>query len=184
VQYQASINQADFTTQADAATAEISSWVAQETQNKIQDILSPGILDRLTQLVLVNAIYFKGLWAKPFEVTDTSAQPFHLSSTNQVDVPLMHQPVDLVNYMETAEFQAIELPYGSNQASMLIDLPRLIDGLEQLEQQLFSGPHFRRACANARAERRDLPAFHLNDSLAIMGIAGCLLARCGGLLGD
>ena len=43
-QYQANVNQADFTTPADddAATQAINDWVAQETQNKIQNIVPPG----------------------------------------------------------------------------------------------------------------------------------------------
>ncbi len=40
------------------------------------------------------------------------------------------------NYVETSNFQAIELPYASNQASMVILLPSQVDGRRQLEQQL------------------------------------------------
>ena len=92
-QYQANINQADFVTEAGAMTEEINDWVAQETQNKIQNILSPGMVNPDTVLVLANAIYFLGVWTTSFEATNTSTQPFYLSSTSQVDAPLMHQPV-------------------------------------------------------------------------------------------
>ena len=70
------------------------------------------MLDPLTRLVLANAIYFKGLWAQPFSPTNTSSQLFHISSINQVDVALMHQPSVSVNYLDTGQFQAVELPYG------------------------------------------------------------------------
>ncbi len=90
-QYQASVNQADFITSADAARQTINNWVAQETQNKIQNILPPGSLDHNTRLVLANAIYFLGAWTEAFAQTNTSTQPFYLSSTNQVEAPLMHQ---------------------------------------------------------------------------------------------
>jgi serpin B len=144
-QYKANVNQADFITQAGAVTEQINSWVAQETQNKIQNILPPGSLNAATRLVLVNAIYFLGVWTEAFAETNTWTQPFYLSSTNQVEAPLMHQlPPNLgtggsgitFNYMETNDFQAIELPYGSNQVSMLILLPSQVDGCGQLEQQL------------------------------------------------
>ena len=129
-QYQASINRADFVTEADAMTEVINNWVAQETQDKIQNILSPGMVNPDTVLVLANAIYFLGVWTTSFEATNTSTQPFYLSSTSQVDAPLMHQPVGLVkfNYMATSDFQAIELPYGSNQVSMVILLPWQVEG--------------------------------------------------------
>jgi serpin B len=138
-QYQASVNQADFTTQADAVTQTINNWVAEETQNKIQNILPPGSINGNTRLVLANAIYFLGVWTVSFEETNTSTQPFYLSSTNQVDAPLMHQPAatNVYNYVDTGDLQAVELPYGSNQLmSMVILLPSQIDGLGQLEQQL------------------------------------------------
>jgi serpin B len=176
-QYQASINQADFSTQAAAASDEINNWVAQKTQNKIQNILSPGTLDHLTRLVLANAIYFKGLWTIPFAPTNTSTQPFHVSNTNQVSVALMHQPVDVVNYLDAGQFQAVELPYGSNQVSMLILLPREVDGLPQLEQQL--SPDFLSAVLAGMLQRDVeifLPrftlesSFSLNDALAEMGM--------------
>jgi serine protease inhibitor len=155
-QYEANVGQADFAADANAITQTINNWVAQETQNKIQNILPPGSLNAETRFVLANAIYFLGAWTTPFVVTNTSTQPFYVSSTNLAQVPLMHQPplegydadfnwVDVTfNYMQSYsgapvssnDFQAIELPYGSNQLSMLILLPSQIDGLGQLEQQL------------------------------------------------
>jgi serpin B len=158
-QYQANVKQANFITGANAATAAINLWVARETQDKIQDILPPGSLNQDTRLVLANAIYFKGAWAKPFKKTETLTQPFYLSDTAQVEAPLM-QKLDAVNYMETSDFQAVELPYGAKSASMLITvgegvaradaavpnggnpasmvilLPRQVDGYGELEAQL------------------------------------------------
>ena len=176
-QYQASVSQADFMTQAAVATAEINNWVAQKTENKIQIILAPGMLDSLTRLVLANAIYFKGLWAQPFAPTNTSRQLFHISGSNQVDVALMHQPSVSANYLDAGQFQAVELPYGSNQVSMLILLPHQVDGLPELEQQL--SPELLSAVL-AGMQQRDveifLPrftlesSFGLKDPLAEMGM--------------
>ena len=135
-QYQANINQADFVHEADAVTDDINNWVAQETQNKIQNILSPGMVNSYTRLVLANAIYFLGVWTTSFDTNNTSTQPFYLSSATQVDAPLMHQPTNWLRYAATSDFQAIELPYGSNQVSMVILLPWQVDGLGRLEQQL------------------------------------------------
>jgi serpin B len=137
-QYQANINQANFITNAPAVTQSINNWVAQETQNKIQNILPAGSINGSTRLVLANAIYFLGTWTYSFEKTNTTTQPFFLSSTNEEEVPLMHQPVSstMYKYMATTNFQAIALPYGSNQDAMLILLPTQVDGYQQLEQQL------------------------------------------------
>src|SRR6266576_5777570 len=77
-EYQANVNQADFVIEAEAARGEINRWVAQETKDRIQNILPLGSLTDMTRLVLANAIYFKGLWAKPYDKAETSSQPFQL----------------------------------------------------------------------------------------------------------
>jgi len=157
-QYKANVNQADFVTEASEVTDEINNWVAQETQNKIQNIVPVGLINADTRFVLANAIYFLGVWTTSFEETNTTTQPFHLSGTTFVEAPLMHQPFLVedgngnpitFNYMDnwwwnesggytipTNGYQALELPYGNNQLSMVILLPSQVDGLGQLEGQL------------------------------------------------
>jgi serpin B len=199
-QYQANIGQADFITEASEVTDEINNWVAQKTRNKIQNIVPPDAINAATRLVLANAIYFLGAWTTAFAETNTSTQPFYLSSTALVEVPLMHQPLlrvvgpdgNLVtvtfNYMQSYpvgpapgssnDFQAIELPYGSNQLSMLILLPSQIDGLGRLEQQL--SPAF---LSNVLGQMRPQPveiflprftvasSFNLGKTLGAMGMS-------------
>ena len=199
-QYQASIGQADFFSDASEVADEINNWVAQETQNKIQNIVPPDAINAATRLVLANAIYFLGAWTIPFAETNTTTQPFYPSSTTLAQVPLMHQPLlmtvgpggDLVgvtfNYMQSYpgwsapvssnDFQALELPYGSNQLSMVILLPSQIGGLRQLEQQL--SPAF---LSNVLGQMRPqaveifLPrftvasSFNLGKTLAAMGMS-------------
>jgi len=128
-QYKANVNQADFVTEASEVTDEINNWVAQETWNKIQNIVPPGAINSSTRLVLANAIYFLGLWTIPFQETNTSTQPFYLSSTTLVQVPLMYQPLlqvvgadsNLVtvtyNYMQTYPVQSGPLSSNDFQAS-------------------------------------------------------------------
>ena len=136
--YQASVQQADFTTGAEAARGEINRWVEQRTRERIQDILPAGSIDASTRLVLANAIYFKGAWVKAYEPDETSTQPFHLSRTHQTDVPLMHH-FDEVRYTESAEFQAVELPYKGEELAMVILLPRELEGCGTLESRLNPG---------------------------------------------
>lgn len=44
----------------------INSWVASVTNGKVKDIISPSAITQDTALLLVSALYFKGLWLKPF----------------------------------------------------------------------------------------------------------------------
>ena len=43
----------------------------------------------MTQMVLVNAIYFKGLWETPFEKEFTRDMDFWLSNDQSIKVPMM-----------------------------------------------------------------------------------------------
>jgi serpin B len=177
--YQANVNQADFKTSdasADAVRREINRWVAQKTQDKIQDILSPGDVNKDVKLVLANAIYFKGAWASPFEKAATTTQPFHPSTNSQTDVRLMFQLADC-NYTANADFQAVELPYSGDELSMVILLPRQIDALGQMENQL--NPAFlARLLAQMKKQNVEIflprfkleSRFELNDTLAETGM--------------
>jgi serine protease inhibitor len=71
-----------------------------------------GVLNELTRLVLVNAVYFKGLWLDPFSVANTVPEVFHLSSTESKEVPMMHRK-DKFGYITSHELDAdiLEMPY-------------------------------------------------------------------------
>ena len=61
--YQAKPNGVDFVKATEQARQTINAWVEKQTQDKIKELLKPGILKPTTRLVLTNAIYFKGDWA-------------------------------------------------------------------------------------------------------------------------
>jgi serpin B len=133
--YGAELSYADFKTAHEAARKEINDWVGCRTNMKIKDLIKPGLLNSLTRLVLVNAIYFKGSWRNQFEESATKDACFWVAPELKVDVPMMGQEHEF-NYMETSDTQVLELPYLGNDLSMVILLPKKIDGLAQLETSL------------------------------------------------
>jgi serpin B len=136
--YGAEMGLVDFN-QAEQARKTINSWIEDETEQKIQDLLPPGILNADSRLVLTNAIYFKARWEDEFNKRATKDAPFHLSGRQQVMVPTM-QRQDRLRYGESDDVQVLELPYvGYQGVSMLILLPKKIDGLTDLEKALTSG---------------------------------------------
>jgi serpin B len=126
--YDGRLNKVDFVTAAESARKTINAWVEEKTNNKIKDLIAQGVLNRLTRLVLTNAIYFKGSWAKQFEKDRTKEAPFTQVSGDKVDVPMMNEAAEF-GYMETEDFQGLELPYVDNELSMIIFLPKTSDVL-------------------------------------------------------
>jgi len=121
--YGAGIHLADFTTQADKTRKEINRWVSDQTQDRIQDIISPGALDDMTRMVLVNAIYFKGDWLTQFDANDTYNAPFHLLDGSDVKVEMMSNDSISLLFVDGDGYQAVELPYDGRTAAMDIILP-------------------------------------------------------------
>ena len=133
--YGAGFHRVDFKTSPEAVRAAINQWVEKQTNDKIQNLIGPGVLTPATRLVLTNAIYFKGDWLAPFEKADTQSEEFHTSSAQFVMVQLMHH-TGSYSYYDGGTFQALELPYTGNELSMVVLLPKQIDGLPALEKDL------------------------------------------------
>jgi serpin B len=93
------------------------------------------MLSSATRLVLTNAIYFKGKWARQFEKELTRDGPFTLLDGQKIDVPMMRQTEEF-RYMEAEDFQALEMPYVKDELSMIILLPKKVDGVVDFEKKL------------------------------------------------
>jgi len=115
-------NVIDFGDTAEAAGT-INGWVEERTYDKIKDLFSPADLEGAL-LVLTNAIYFKGDWAAQFDEADTTtADLFHVTPTETVEVDMMSQEGDF-NYADVGEAQVLKLPYKGGDLSMVVILPK------------------------------------------------------------
>lgn len=133
--YGGGFNEVDFVTAAESVRQTINAWVEKETKDKIKELIKPGILNKFTRLVLTNAIYFKGNWARQFKEENTRDAPFTLISGEKIDIPMMNQTAEF-NYIEAEDFQVLELPYVNDELSMIILLPKEFDGLVSIEKTL------------------------------------------------
>jgi serpin B len=127
--YSANATGLDFAGMPDASRMIINQWVADRTNQKIQDLLPAGSIDSLTRLVITNAVYFKGTWMKQFDRNKTKAGDFRVSPGETVQVQMMEMADrgSMFGYNETGSLQALELPYeaGNGRAlSMLVILPK------------------------------------------------------------
>ena len=135
--YGAGLREVDFINpvEREKARKTINGWVEKETKKKIKELIQPGILNKLTTLVLTNAIYFKGDWAIEFDKKETRDAPFRISADKEVTVPLMYQKGDFT-YAQEDKLQILELPYKGDDLSMVVLLPTEVDELTELEKSL------------------------------------------------
>ena len=133
--YQAGARSVDFASATEQTRQTINAWVEDQTRDKIQELLKPGILDTLTRLVLTNAIYFKGTWESQFTESATESAPFHTAPDTTVDTPMMCQTHEF-GYAEDDTLQVIEMPYAGGDLSMVVLLPKAQDGLPALERSM------------------------------------------------
>lgn len=128
----------DFT--APGAEETINEWVEDATRGKIAKLFDQ--LDPATQLVIANAVYFLGDWVKPFKAPSgrRPRDDFHISPSETIQVDMMsHDGPQLFSYTENREVQVVEMPYRAEnepEISMVVVLPRKLDGLAQMERKL------------------------------------------------
>ena len=133
--FHAELAEVDFIGHTELARETINEWVEKQTQDKIKDLVTRGVLTPLSRLVLTNAIYFKGDWTRPFPKAATGDEIFHVSSDKTTTTPLMHKTDDF-KFAAVDGLKALELPYGNGDLSTVVLLPDEIDGLSALEQKL------------------------------------------------
>lgn len=116
-----------------SAPATINRWVGEKTKGKIDKIVDQISPDSI--LFLINAIYFKGAWAKEFDKASTKEDAFTIATGAQKRLPMMNASGSY-NYYEASDFQAISLPYGGGRASMYIFLPAKTSNLSAFQKSL------------------------------------------------
>src|SRR5213593_160314 len=133
--YGAAFEPLDFVTDLAAATQHVNKWVADETRDRIRDLIPAGALNNMTRLVLANALYIKAPLADPFSDKTTHPEPFHVHGGAPVDVPMMRKTAEF-GYVKRDGFTAVSLPYVGDDLQFLVLLPDDVNGLDALESKL------------------------------------------------
>lgn len=133
--YGAGFQECDFRGAPEESRQIINTWVKKQTKEKIKELIAKGVITGDTKLILANAIYFKGNWASRFEKKNTKTLPFKVSKEKIVYVPTMMQSAEF-HYTANSDCQILEIPYVGDELSMVILLPKEINGLQELETKL------------------------------------------------
>ncbi len=129
--YHAEVRALDFNDPASVDS--INNWVSLKTKGKI-----PTIVKNITpadMMILINATYFKGSWTTEFDPSQTESKPFYLQNGSVEQVPTMTQEIKM-GYLNTGTFQAVELPYGRGNFSMVLILPDQDKSLSDIENEM------------------------------------------------
>lgn len=127
--YDAGVRLVDFISDPESARLLINAWVAEQTRNRIEELLEQGVITVDTLLVLTNAIYFKASWAIPFDEELTRDGDFFLTDGTSVSVPMMTpsegfgETNEKMTGTEGPGYKAVELPYFGGEFAMLIVVP-------------------------------------------------------------
>src|SRR4029077_6677424 len=126
----------DFVADPAAAAQRINKWVADQTRDRIRDLIPGGALDKTTRLVLANALYLKAPWARQFSQNATRPEPFFARGGASVDVPTMLKTDKNFGYAKREGLTVVALPYAGNELQFVILLPDDKTGLRALESKL------------------------------------------------
>jgi len=151
----------DFVANPAAATQHINKWVADQTHDRIRDLIPGGALDKTTRLVLANALYLKSPWASEFSGNATQPEPFFVHGGAPLNVPMMRKTDKHFGYAKREGFTAVSLPYVGSDLQFLVLLPDDVNGLHSLESKLSSD--MLAGCAKLQTRDVDLhlPKFKL-----------------------
>lgn len=113
------------------AARQINSWVASRTDHRIEQLIAPDAVDYTTQMVLVNAIYFKGLWEVPFRSELTHPKEFELSNGQRKTAQFMRiRKLFKTGMDKTTSAKVIVLPFERDEYHLMVILPSQLVGMK------------------------------------------------------
>ncbi len=112
----------DFIGAPENARTSINSYIGQQTNSRITDLMPQGSITSDTRLVLTNAVWFKANWQSPFPLQNSRSLPFTGCTGSTSTVPFLSQQSPF-GYAQSGDYQAVDLPYVGGDISMLIVMP-------------------------------------------------------------
>jgi len=164
------IEHIDFRNQLNAARI-INQEASEATRGKIPNLIDPRML-RGAQFVLLNAVYFQGVWTIPFDPRGTQSLDFGSdgrgNSLGKVDMMMGQRDKALITGAPELGSQILELPYSNSTISMFLILPDadLRGGVDTVLRRL-TKENFRNATQRIKPVRAfvGVPKFKMETTL-------------------
>ncbi|WP_187355389.1 serpin family protein [Paenibacillus tengchongensis] len=170
--YSASVHTADLS--SDQTVADINRWVSDHTEDKITELLDTPFTTN-PAAVLLNALYFSAAWKEAFPEQLTAAGEFTLEDGTAVQAMMMQQGT-VYMYAETADWQAVRIPFSSRGLGMLVLLPGEHSSVEDIQRQMMRGEIPEAQRMESKQGRLILPRFSasfaadLRESVQALGV--------------
>jgi serpin B len=154
----------------------INQWVAKHTDGMITNLLNPEDLQPNLVSFLLNAISFKGAWAKPFDKDLTESAPF---DGGKATAMMMSQKSEF-QYAESSLYQAVRLRYGNGAYFLTVFLPRENQTLDNLVSALngqnWNNANYERCQVSLKLPRITTDTNQdLNDAMSALGMPDAFL---------
>lgn len=138
----------DFLNDAEGSRKKINDAILEATQDNIKDLLPQGSINRGTQLVLAQALYFSAPWRVPFFEEDTFSAPFYGLEKSLRPIPYI-QKVDHLKVLERKKYSVVEVPFVESKSAsadikMLVVLPKEEFLLSEVENKIYFPELFKR----------------------------------------
>jgi serpin B len=156
----------------EAAVKMINDWVKKATNNLIDTVISASDVDATTDLVLANAVYYKGAWLAPFIPDNTRRSAFHRLDGGVAETEFMTGRRPFMDVACMDGFKVLKLPYKPGAAprtrySMFVFLPDARDGLSTMVDVVTASPAYLYGILAEMKEKHvsiQLPKFEISFS--------------------
>ncbi|NXR09235.1 A1AT protein, partial [Semnornis frantzii] len=116
--YNSEVFSTDFNNSSGAEN-QINSYIEEKTNGKIVKLVEN--IDPLTAMVLVNYVFFKAHWEKPFSTSYTKQEDFFVDQETSVKVDMMYRKGYYRNYFdEKLSCWLVQIPYNGNAAALFV----------------------------------------------------------------
>lgn len=112
--YEAEIFEAALSESAD----DVNSWVSEKTNGMIPQMLDEEPGSDIAMLLL-NALYFNGVWDTPFDESLTEDRIFYREDGTTVELPFMNKHEDRTQYIKTENAEGVRLFYNDYRQSFV-----------------------------------------------------------------
>jgi len=151
---------------------QINKWCCDKTNGRIDKMIS-SVSDEM-QMILMNAVYFKGEWMNKFKKSNTCKKSFFTKMNSECQVEMMEQMMN-TNYSESSSMQMVELPYSDSNLSSFIILPSTSMSIDDFIMKMDSNEFMSSfSSMNKSSVQLCMPKFLVESQMSMKSILQCM----------